>query len=97
MDGYVRQFLDRVLMRQIGEDRRFNTLERADHFGDAVSTHCGEMAVLFQDYSGGWFTKHRYENDGVINRDDVRGFLWKAMDKMRSEFDLEASKSHDND
>lgn len=97
MDGYVGQYVDRVLMREVGQDRRFNTLERADNFGDAVSTHCGEMAVLFKDYSGGWFMKHKHENEGVINREHVRGFIWKAMDKMRSEFDIEAGRSHGND
>lgn len=97
MDGYVKQYLDRALLNEVGGDGRFRTIERADRFSDAVTTHCREMAELFRDYSGGWFMKHKFENGGAIDRQQVGGFLWKAMDKMRKEFHYESGGNHDDD
>lgn len=90
---YVGQYLERELHQHVGVDRRFRTLERAEQFTDAVHQHCAEMAVLVEKYTGGWYTKALFERDGALTRDDARGYLWKAVGKVREEFTREAQRT----
>jgi hypothetical protein len=86
-------FLSQTLSSQIGEGQRFASMNEKSQFDQALTTHCREAAKIVEEYSGGWFSKHMYEEAGDISRESVRGFASYGMKKMTDE--LKAGAKHD--
>ncbi len=86
-------FLSQTLSSQIGEGQRFASMNEKAQFDQALTTHCREAAKIVEEYSGGWFSKHMYEENGDISRESVRGFASYGMKKMTAE--LKAGAKHD--
>jgi hypothetical protein len=86
-------FLSQTLSSQIGEGQRFASMNEKAQFDQALTTHCREAAKIVEEYSGGWFSKHMYEEAGDISRESVRGFASYGMKKMTDE--LKAGAKHD--
>jgi hypothetical protein len=64
-------FVCRALPDQTGPGRRFTERLRA---------HANESAVIVQQFSGEWFSKHRFETGGVIGRGETQDFLRYAIE-----------------
>lgn len=86
-------FLSRTLSSQIGEGQRFASMNEKSQFDQALKMHCHEAAKIVEEYSGGWFSKHMYEEAGNISRESVKGFASYGMKKMTDE--LKAGAKHD--
>ena len=78
-------FLSQTLATNLGEGQRFPTTNQMSQFEEALSTHCREASAIVEPFSGDWFSKHRYEENGDISRDSVRGFASWALKKMKDE------------
>ena len=78
-------FLTRTLATNLGDGQRFPTMNQMAQFEEALSTHCREASAIVEQFSGEWFSKHRYEEQGNISRDSVRGFASWALKKMKDE------------
>ena len=78
-------FLSQTLATNLGEGQRFPTMNQMAQFEAALSTHCREASTIVEQFSGEWFSKHRYEEGGDISRDSVRGFASWALKKMKDE------------
>jgi hypothetical protein len=85
-------FLSQTLGSQIGEGQRFASMNEKAQFDQALKKHCHEAAKIVEEYSGGWFSKHMYEEAGDISRESVRGFASYGMKKMTDE--LKAGAKH---
>jgi hypothetical protein len=77
-------FLSRALPQQVGEGRRFTTLAQQAEFSAALEIHCWEAARIVEQYSGDWFSKHNWLEEGVSQR-IVPGFTAHAMEKLVDE------------
>jgi len=78
-------FLSQTLATNLGAGQRFPTTNQMAQFEEALSTHCREASAIVEQFSGEWFSKHRYEEQGNISRDSVRGFASWALKKMKDE------------
>lgn len=78
-------FLSQTLATNLGDGQRFPTMNQMAQFEEALSIHCREASTIVEQYSGEWFSKHRYEEGGDISRDSVRGFASWALKKMTDE------------
>lgn len=78
-------FLSQTLATHLGDGQRFTTTNQKAHFDKALSTHCRESSKIVEQFATEWFSKHRYEENGVISRDSVRGFASYALKKMKDE------------
>ncbi len=78
-------FLSRAMAHHVGEGQRFTTLSQQAEFTKAIETHCREAARIVQEYSGGWFSLHRWDTGGNISREDIVRFTGYAMTKLTSE------------
>lgn len=78
-------FLSQTLASNLGEGQRFPTTNQMAQFEDALATHCKEASAIVEQFSNEWFSKHRYEEQGSISRDSVRGFASWALKKMKDE------------
>lgn len=83
-ERYLDYFLSRALTLHVGEDRRFATLAQQSKFSKALGHHCQEASKIVEDFSGGWFSKTNWENNG-ISRKDASGFAHVAMKKLSDE------------
>lgn len=86
-------FLSQTLSSQIGEGQRFPSTNEKSQFDKELTTHCQEASKIVEEYSGDWFSKHRYEEAGDISRESVKGFASFGMKKMTDE--LKAGAKHD--
>ena len=78
-------FLSQTLASNLGEGQRFPTTNQMAQFEDALSTHCREASAIVEQFSGEWFSKHCYEEQGDVSRESVRGFASWALKKMKDE------------
>lgn len=81
----MRYFLSRTLATHLGDGQRFATTNQMSQFDDTLTTHCREASKIVEQYSGEWFSKHRYEESGDIARESVQGFASWALKKMNDE------------
>lgn len=78
-------FLSQTLATNLGAGQRFLTMNQMSQFETALSTHCREASLIVEQFSSEWFSKHRYEEQGNISRDSVRGYASWALKKMKDE------------
>ena len=78
-------FLSQTLATNLGAGQRFPTMNQMAQFEDALATHCREASAIVEQFSADWFSKHRYEEQGNISRESVRGFASWALKKIRDE------------
>jgi hypothetical protein len=83
-NGCLDYFLSKTLALQVGEGQPFATMNQIAQFDAALDTHCREVAVIVQKFSGEWFSKQLHEGGGNISRDVAEGFGWYAMEKIQA-------------
>lgn len=83
-------FLSKTVGAQVGEGQRFATMNQMAQFEAAMRTHCEEASVIVQEFSGDWFSKHRFEEQGKISDKSAKDFGWVAMKKMLAELAMRA-------
>jgi hypothetical protein len=88
-------FLDRTLPLQMGSDQKFKSRAEVMQFRAAMDKHCHETAKIVEKYASGWFSKNRFEGDGVIHRDKSEGFGWYGIQKIRAELAVRAQDHGD--
>lgn len=81
----MRYFLSRTLATQLGDGQRFATMNQLGQFEDALKVHCREASKIVEQFSGEWFSRHRYEENGSISQKSVQGFASYALKKMTDE------------
>ncbi len=81
----MQYFLSRTLATHLGNGQRFATTNQMSQFEEAMATHCREASVIVEQFSGEWFSKHRYEEEGAISRESVQGFASWALKKINDE------------
>jgi hypothetical protein len=85
-------YLSRAVAGQTGEGRRFATLAEHAGFERALERHAGEASAIVERFSGEWFSKTRWEENGQIEREAASHFAFGAMQKMVAE--LKAGAHH---
>jgi hypothetical protein len=83
-------FLSQTLATQLGAGQRFATMDQKAQFDAAIETHCREASAIVEKFSGEWFSKHRYEENGYISRNSIQGFASYALKKMTDELKMGA-------
>jgi len=78
-------FLSQTLATNLGAGQRFPTMNQMAQFEEALATHCWEASAIVEQFSNEWFSKHRYEEQGNISRQSVRGFASWALKKIKDE------------
>lgn len=81
---FMGYFLSKTMSSHVGEGQAFATTNQMMQFQQAMKQHCDESSVIVEQYSGDWFSKHRYEEAGDISRNSADGFGWYALEKMRA-------------
>jgi hypothetical protein len=91
-------YLSRVLPLNVGQGRRFTTLEGLAQFTDALETHCREAARIVQNFTGEWTSATMWE-EGRITRDDARDLAHGAVSKIIKELKMGAGlqEAHEGD
>ena len=83
-DRYLGYFLSKTLGNHVGEGRRFATLSQVACFRDALRTHCHEAAKIVEAFSGDWFSKTNWQQQGAP-MSEVSKFAFGAMTKLTAE------------
>jgi hypothetical protein len=81
----LQYYVSRVTAGHVGgQELRFQTLAAKAEFDKALTLHCREASKIVEAFAGEWFSKTKWENQG-ISRDDAARFTHVAMRKMVAE------------
>ena len=78
--------LSKTLPQHVGAGRRFRTQAEHERFIDALRDHCHEATTHHARFAGDWFSLHRFQAAGDIERDETQRFFGHAMTKLIDEF-----------
>jgi hypothetical protein len=81
---YLSYFLSRELSNHVGGDGRFGNIEKHSEFNNALEAHCYEAARIIEEFSGGWFSKTKYEL-GDITPEKASGYTSYSLKKLSDE------------
>lgn len=85
-DKVLQYYVSRITANNVGgKELRFPTLASKAEFDKALTLHCHEASRIVEDFAGKWFSKTKWEEQGIISRDDAAGFAHVAMRKMVDE------------
>jgi len=80
---YLGYLLSRELSNHVGPHNRFKNINNHSEFNDALKLHCRQATRIIDDFSGGWYSKKKYE--GTLTQDNTARFIYVAVKKLRSE------------
>lgn len=80
---YLTFYLSRELSNHVGGERRFANIADHAEFNAALDLHCRQASKIIEEFAGSWFSKTNWERG--ISPEDVRGFAWVALKKLRAE------------
>lgn len=87
----IRSYVDRDLANHVGYGRGFSSLGDSKAFLSALDLHARQSARIVQGFAGAWYSKHSWETQGEISREETQRFAAYALRKLRSELRQQAS------
>jgi len=87
---FLSYHLSRELANHVGEGKRFSSPVEHAEFVDQLATHCRQTSLIVKTFAGEWYSKHNFL--GGITPTKVKGFVWKAVDKLRNELALRGER-----
>jgi hypothetical protein len=85
MARMLRFYVDKELSLYIGHGWALATSTQAISFTSDLERYARESARIVEAFAADWFSLHDWQADGVVSRDEVRGFVAEAMAKLRDE------------
>lgn len=81
---FLDYFVSRTVSDHLGPGERFPTLAAQSKFKEALEVHSFEASKIVERFSGEWFSKTNWENEG-ISRQEAARFTHVAMRKLVDE------------
>lgn len=79
----LRYYVERELQNQIGGEG-LPTITDATDFSEALERHARMTSRAVERFAADWYSKHHWESDGVISREEAQGFVAHALTKIRA-------------
>jgi len=86
---FLNFYLSRVTAATLGTPRLRDLGDIAE-FNEALRAHCDQSARIVRDFCGQWYSKTAYQEG--IDLGNTSRFLAVAVNKLRSEFELQGSE-----
>lgn len=80
----LRYYVDRELPNAVGGPA-LPTLMDATAFSTSLDRHARETARIMEGFGADWFSKHHWQSEGTISREEAQGFVAHALTKLRRE------------
>lgn len=87
----LRSYVDRELSNHVGSAPGLATLSDSRHFLDALDLHARQSTRVVEDFAGGWYSRHNWESQGEVSREETQRFMAYALRKLRAELKQQAS------
>lgn len=87
---YLNYHLARELSKHVGGNGRFANPSEHTEFNRQLKTHCKEAAIIVHEYSGGWYSKAKFE-DGISHQ-KARHFANYSLTKLRRELKIRGER-----
>ena len=81
----LRSYVDRELANHVGASPGLSNLGESRLFLDALDLHARHTARIVEDFAGGWYSRHNWESQGEVSRDETQRFMAYALRKLRTE------------
>jgi hypothetical protein len=80
---YLDYFVSPEISNHVGESGRLRSVDAHTAFDAALEQHCREASRIVEKFSGGWYSKSRFE--GNLTPQGARDFAWVAFRKIQAE------------
>jgi hypothetical protein len=88
---YLKYFLDRIASSKISNLSQREKLEsKINNNINVISEHAFETSKITQSFAAGWYNK--YASEELPNENQIKKFIYKAFDKIKSELLIEEKK-----
>lgn len=78
-------YLSRELTKHVGQSSRFPTTAQLAEFESAMNQHCFEASRVIEQFSGEWFSKAKWTEQGQVSKSTASNFTHVAMKKICAE------------
>ncbi len=85
----LRSFVDRELSNHVGSPSPLANLNESRNFLDGLDLHARQSSRVMEEFAGGWYSRHGWESQGLISRDETQRFVAYSLRKLRSEIKRE--------
>lgn len=85
-------YLSRTLPAQVGQSRRFQSLQDHRMFEIALTLHCREASLIVEQFTADWYAKRTFE--GALTPKAASGFVHAAFKKVRDELCVRGDMVH---
>ncbi len=82
--------LDRELANCLHSTSERSALDRNEAVIAAIDLHARQTALVMREFAGDWYSKHNWESQRQITRDETQRFVAHALDKLRGDLLTEA-------
>lgn len=81
----LHSYVDRELSNHLGASAGLSNLNQSHEFLEALDLHARQSSRIVEDFAGGWYSRHNWESQGAVNRDETQRFMAYALRKLRTE------------
>ena len=85
----LRSFVDRELSNHVGTPSGLSNVSESRDFIDGLDIHARQSSRIMEELAGGWYSRHGWESQGQISRDETQRFVAYSLRKLRSEIKRE--------
>ena len=81
----LNSYVNRELSNHVGTSPGLSNLNQSRQFLEALDLHARQSSRIVEDFAGGWYSRHNWESQGAVNRDETQRFMAYALRKLRSD------------
>jgi hypothetical protein len=83
-------YISRELPNFVGPDKGVQTIDRQTAFRAALEQYCREVAVIVEEFAGGWYSKSNFQR--TLSPTTAQSFAAYALKKLRDELRTRRSR-----
>lgn len=81
----LRYFVEREVSNNVGAGHALASVAASHAFVRELDVYARQSARIMEEFAAGWYSKHNWETQGHISRDEAQGFVAIALRKLRME------------
>lgn len=85
----LRSLVEKELSHHTGSGQGLPSVVESQRFSESLDLHARQSARIMGEFAAGWYSKHNWESQGQISREEAQGFAAVALRKLRMELKRE--------
>jgi hypothetical protein len=87
----LRFYVDKALPLEIGPTGGFRSVHQSELFIEDLTRYARTTASVTEQFAREWFSKHHWQSEGVISREEAQFFVAHALSKLQTALEREGA------